>query len=160
MEVVVPESRFERAVFGGMMALVMVYGMEVYNVALRHGVDGGAVWRVPLGELAGLSCIVMILQEFVGGPLARRLARLCVDPRTAPPTLTMLSVSVFTVFCMCPLMSFVTTLLFQGAGEGLVQRWLAAFRLNLPMAFTWQVFVAGPLVRRSFRALFVRAPLR
>ena len=32
----------------------------------------------------------------------------------------MLTVSVFTVFCMCPLMSFVTTLLFQGAGEGLV----------------------------------------
>ena len=155
-----PESRFERAVFGGMMALAMVYGMEVYNLALRHGVDGGAVWRVPLIELAGLSCIVMVLQECAGGPLARLLARLCIDPRTTPRALTMQTVSVFTVFCMCPLTSFVTTLLFQGAGEGLVQRWLAAFRLNLPIAFTWQVFVAGPLVRRSFRVLFVRAPLR
>ncbi len=40
-EVLVPESRFESAVFGGMMALAMAYGMEVYNHALRNGVDGG-----------------------------------------------------------------------------------------------------------------------
>ena len=151
-----PESKFERAVFGGMMALAMVYGMEVYNQALRNGVDGSLL-RVSAAELVGLSIIVIVLQELVGGPLARRLARFCVDPRGLPPALMMMTVSVFTVFCMCPLMSLVTTLIFQGTGDGLMQRWLAAVRLNLPMAFAWQLLVAGPLVRLSFRALFARA---
>lgn len=88
------------------MALVMVYGMEVYNLALRNGVDGGAVLRVPVAELAGLSAIVIVLQEF---------------------------------------------------GGGLPQRSIDAVRLNLPMAFAWQILVAGPPVRLPFRSLFARA---
>lgn len=151
-----PTTKFERAIFGGMMALAMVYGMEVYNHALRSEALSGLSLRVALDEMFGLTIIVVALQEFVGGPLARRLARRVVDQETIRPARLTLSISVFTVACMCPLMSLVTTAIFQGIDAHLLVRWLKAVRINFPMAFLWQILVAGPLVRYLFRSLFAR----
>ena len=82
-----PVSKFERAVFGGMMALAMVYGMEVYNHALRSETLSDSALCVAVDEMIVLTIIVMLQQELVGGPLARRLALRVVDWRTARPAL-------------------------------------------------------------------------
>ena len=151
-----PKSRIERAVFGGLMAFTMVYGMEVYNHAVRSEALAGLSLRVAIDEMVGLTLVVVLLQEFVGGPLARTLAARFVDLRSARPALATLTVSVFTVICMCPLMSLVTSVLFTGLDAQTPWRWGQAVRINFPMAFFWQMLVAGPLVRYLFRTLFPR----
>ena len=57
---------------------------------------------------------------------------------------------------MCPLMSAVATILFKGGlfQAEFVAKWLQTTALNYPMATFTQLFIAGPLVRRIFRAIF------
>jgi hypothetical protein len=65
-----------------------------------------------------------------------------------------LLLSIFMVISMCPIMSMVATLMFKGIDSHLLFKWLIAFSFNLPMAFVWQIFIAGPLVRYLFKAIF------
>lgn len=56
---------------------------------------------------------------------------------------------------MCPMMSFVAVVLFKNAfGPQLIAVWIQTTIINFPMAFFWQLFAAGPLVRTIFRKIF------
>ena len=65
----------------------------------------------------------------------------------------MLLMSTLMVLTMCPLMSLVATLMFKDTHHLLIN-WGKTFLANLPMAFFWQLAVAGPLVRWLYRRLF------
>lgn len=64
-----------------------------------------------------------------------------------------------TVAMMCPIMSFWATVIFQRPGVEFLGTWFQTIVINFPMAFFWQVFFCGPLVRLLFWALF-RSQLR
>ena len=63
-------------------------------------------------------------------------------------------ISAITVCCMCPIMSFIATVLFQGVNRDLIANWLQIAVRNFPMALCWQIFYAGPLVRWIFGKIF------
>ena len=44
--------------------------------------------------------------------------------------------------------------LFKHAGKEVIAVWLQTTALNFPMAFFWQIFFAGPLVRTIFGMIF------
>lgn len=149
-----PKTKTQELVFGVLMALCMVYGMETYNTALANGGLTNQGLLISPKELVVLSVIVILVEKVLGGPLAHKLAFRLVDPAQAKPLL-ILTVSVMTVCTMCPLMSLVATLLFKGGlGTDFLSRWLQTVAINFPMALCWQVLIAGPLVRWAFRALF------
>lgn len=154
-----PKTKIQKAVFGLMMALAMVYGMEVYNAGLRCGRLTNAAFLIPVDELVLLSALVIVLETFIGGPLARRLAFRLVDRETDRPVLVTLAVSVMTVCCMCPMMSLAATVLFKRSAGEFLATWVQTLAFNFPMAFCWQVFVAGPLVRFLFRRMVPDRPL-
>jgi len=139
-----------------MMAVAMVYGMEVYNAALRNGGLTNFLLVIPPKELFLLSVIVFLVQELARGPLARKLASRLIDLHSCSPIAASLAMSVSTVCCMCPMMSLVVTLLFKGIDSELASKWIQTIATNLPMAFCWQLLVAGPLVRLVFRKVFAR----
>ena len=64
-----------------------------------------------------------------------------------------------TVCVMCPAMSLWATVIFQQPGIELVPSWLQTVVCNFPMAFFWQIFFCGPLVRRLFRLRINRTSL-
>lgn len=64
-----------------------------------------------------------------------------------------------TVCVMCPAMSLWATVIFQQPGIELVPSWLQTVVCNFPMAFFWQIFFCGPLVRRLFQLLVPSAAL-
>ncbi|WP_125142360.1 DUF2798 domain-containing protein [Clostridium transplantifaecale] len=70
------------------------------------------------------------------------------------PFLLILSISAISVVFMCPLMSFAATLLFKAPGEQIIAVWLQTTVFNFPVAFFWQIFYAGPLVRFIFGKMF------
>lgn len=149
-----PKTKTEKIVFGILMAFIMVYGMEVYNASLRHsGFTAGAL-AIPAAELLLLTSAVFLIQTFIGGPLARRLAFSVVDPTRHRRRIVITMVSVFTILCMCPIMSLVAVLVFQMTGGNIAHKWLTTFAFNFPMAFFWQLAIAGPLVRFLFRRTF------
>ena len=77
-----------------------------------------------------------------------------VNPAEDKPIMIILAISSITVCLMCPSMSLAATLLFKNAGTEFIAVWLQTTALNFPMAFFWQIFFAGPLVRKIFGAIF------
>ena len=96
-----------------------------------------------------------VLDTFIAGPIAKKKAAKLVNPTRDNPFMMVLAISVFSVLFMCPMMSFVATILFKGAwGPEVIAVWLETTVKNFPMAFFWQLMIAGPLVRGIFGKIF------
>ena len=130
----------------------MTIGMESYNLILMHA-SGAHLLKAIAIDFPLMMITVMITQRFVAGPAAMRLAQSFL-PEKPSPFRRMVTVSTCTVLLMCPLMSLAATLYFKRELGYIPSVWLATFLLNLPMAYCWQMLVAGPLVRKSFRVCF------
>jgi hypothetical protein len=149
-----PTTKFQEFMFGVMMATTMVYGMEVYNAILRHGQFAMALLLLELRDFIILTTAAFVLQACIGVPLAKRLTFRIVSPKQARPFTIRTVMVVCTVFSMCPLMSLVATIYFKGLLHHLMHAWLYATLFNLPMAFGFQLLIAGPLVRFLFQKIF------
>ena len=147
-----PKNKVQDAVFTAIMAIIMVYGMIVYNVALNTGGVTSETFLLALHELPIMAPIAFILEFFVVGKLAKRLAFSFMRPTDRPQFITY-AISLMIVCIMCPVMSLVATLLFKEPSFGM---WVHTWGCNMPMALGWQMLYCGPLVRAIFRLVFRR----
>lgn len=146
-----PKNKFQDAVFTLIMAAVMVYGMIVYNVALNMGGVSGQTFLIALNEIPIMVPIAFVLEFFVVGKLARRLAFSVMRPDDRPQFITY-AISICICCIMCPIMSLIATLLFKETKSFAV--WIQTWAMNFPMAMLYQLFYCGPLVRLIFRTIF------
>ena len=135
-----PKNKFQDVVFTIIMATIMVYGMVVYNVALNTGTVNGTTFLAATHELP-----IMVP--------AKMLAFTVMRPTDRPQFITY-AISICICCIMCPIMSFIATLLFKNAGKEFVAVWLQTTFLNFPVAFFWQLMYCGPFIRFLFRKLF------
>ena len=145
-----PKTKFQNVVYTIIMALIMVYGMIVYNVALNTGGVTNVTFGMALHELPIMMPIAAILEFFIVEKLATKLAFTVVRPTDRPQLITY-AISTMIVCIMCPTMSLIATLLFKEPSFG---TWVQTFGCNLPMALLWQLLYCGPLCRLIFRVLF------
>jgi hypothetical protein len=142
---IVPKSKTQKVIFSALMALVMVYGMETYNHIIAKSPNS---FGIPLLELVGLMAVVILLQELIAGRLAREIVFKIINPAKGKLPKVVINVQIATVLLMCPMMSFVAALVFKANIDmSLIKKWLNTFVVNLPMAMSWQLLVAGPIVR-------------
>ena len=149
-----PKTKFQEVVFTIMMVFVMVYAMICYNISLNIGGMANHVFLDAFHELVIMGPVAFILDFFLYGSLSKKLAFRIVNPAEDKPIMIILVISSITVCLMCPSMSLVATLLFKNPGKEVIAIWLQTTALNFPMAFFWQIFFAGPLVRKIFGAIF------
>ena len=145
-----PKTKFQNAVFTIIMALIMVYGMIVYNVALNTGGVTNATFVMALHELPIMMPIAAVLEFFVVAKLATKLAFTVVRPTDRPQIITY-AISTMIVCIMCPTMSLIATLLFKTPSFG---TWIQTWGMNMPVALIWQLLYCGPLSRLIFRTIF------
>ena len=145
-----PKTTVQKVIFGLLMSFFMVLAMEMYNTGLRNGGLTNAGILNALRELPLMFALCFLTSTVVGEPLAARLAARLAVPREWPFA-AVLARSAMTVCVMCPAMSLWATVIFQQPGIELVPSWLQTVVCNFPMAFFWQIFFCGPLVRRLFR---------
>ena len=136
------------------MVFVMVYAMICYNISLNIGGMANHVFLDAFHELVIMGPVAFILDFFLYGSLSKKLAFRIVNPAEDKPIMIILAISSITVCLMCPSMSLVATLLFKNPSKEVIAIWLQTTALNFPMAFFWQIFFAGPLVRKIFGAIF------
>lgn len=149
-----PKTKLQEAIFTLLMAFAMTYAMELYNLSLNaHGLHSGLFLEV-FHDVFFMALIVILMEKLIAGRLAKKAAFRIVTPGKDHPFLITLSIQCCTVWLMCPLMSLVATLLFKQPGSEFPAVWLQTIALNFPMAFFWQIFFAGPVVRFLFRCLF------
>ena len=136
-----PKSKLQNVLFTIVMAFVMVYALVCYNIALdKGGMSNEIVIMLP---------VAFVLEFFIVEKFATKLAFRIVTPQDRPIFIT-LAISSMIVCIMCPIMSFIATLLFAHAGNQLIAVWIQKTFMNFPVAFFWQIFIAGPLVRNLF----------
>lgn len=146
-----PKNKFQDAIFTAIMAIIMVYGMIVYNVALNTGGVKGITFLLALRELPIMAPIAFILEFFIVGKIARKLAFTVMKPTDRPQFITY-AISICICCIMCPVMSLIATMLFKDTKTfgTFIQTW----GMNFPMALLYQMFYCGPLVRLIFRTIF------
>lgn len=149
-----PKTKLQEVIFTILMVFVMVYAMICYNISLNIGGMANHVFLDAFHELVIMGPVAFILDFFLYGSLSKRLAFRIVNPAEDKPIMIILAISSITVCLMCPSMSLAATLLFKNAGTEFIAVWLQTTALNFPMAFFWQIFFAGPLVRKIFGAIF------
>ena len=152
-----PKTKFQEVVFTIMMVFVMGYAMIIYNIALNKGGMTNEVFLLAFHELVIMGPIAFILDFFLFGFLSKKIAFGFVTPGKDAQIMIVLAISAVTVCLMCPSMSLAATLLFKHAGKDIIAVWAETTALNFPMALCWQIFFAGPLVRKIFRMMFKEA---
>ena len=99
--------------------------------------------------------IAFVIDFFIVGPLAKKITFSKFNPEQTNPVFIILSISICSVWLMCPLMSLAATILFKGGFQKeMISIWLQTTAFNYPMAAFWQLLVAGPFVRAIFGLMF------
>lgn len=148
-----PKTLPERIFFTTLLAVIMVYGMIVYNVALATGGVTNQTFLMALSELPFMAAAACVLEFFVVEKLATKLAFLFMKPTDRPQFITY-AISLMIICIMCPVMSLIATLLFKENHS--FGTWVQTWGCNMPMALCWQMLYCGPLARAIFRLLFRR----
>ena len=150
-----PKTKVQEIIFAIIMVVIMVYGMVVYNISLDMGAVTNQVFVIALKELWIMGIVAFLLELLFVGKLAQKMAFRMVNPRSDRPIVVILAISIMTVCLMCPIMSFIATILFKGGFDiQVVAKWVQTTVMNFPMALGWQIFFAGPVVRFVFGKLF------
>ena len=146
-----PKSLGQEILFTILMVFVMVYAMICYNIALATGGLSNSVFLLAFRELPIMMPLAFVLDIFIVGPIAKKITFSKFNPEQTNPVFIILSISICSVWLMCPLMSLAATILFKGGFQKeMVSIWLQTTAFNYPMAAFWQLLVAGPFVRTVF----------
>lgn len=152
-----PQNKRESLIYTVMMCFVMVLWMSMYNVALQYGAFN---WNVlaagwlgfPVAYLFGMFC-----DWFIASRIAKSVAfRYLVKPQDSTWK-KVLSVSSGMVVCMVVIMSLYGACeraFHTGTWDEIPAIWMMNIPRNFAMALPFQLLIAGPLVRRVFRAAF------
>ena len=150
-----PKSLGQEILFTILMVFVMVYAMVCYNIALAMGGLSNSVFLLAFHELPIMMPIAFVIDFFIVGPIAKKITFSKFNPEQTNPVFIVLSISICSVWLMCPLMSLAATILFKGGFQKeMISIWLQTTAFNYPMAAFWQLLVAGPLVRAIFGLMF------
>lgn len=153
-----PKNKTQGIIFGIIMSYAMAYGMEVYNIAIKEGVNLAAggfsnmtnlIFWEALKEAAYMGVIVFLFSNLWGNRLGAAFAARHCDPQKDNPYICRLLRQAGTVAVMCPAMSLAASILFNVILGGapvwqLPAIWVGTFIKNFPMAFFWNMFAAAP----------------
>ena len=153
-----PKNKTQGIIFGIIMSYSMAVGMEVYNMAIKAGIQalsGGlsgmtyAIFWEALKEAAYMGLIGVLFSSLWGNRLGARFAAKVSDPQRDNPYFCRLMRQAGTVSVMCPTMSLAATIIFSMILGGapvwqLPAIWAGTLIKNFPMAFFWTMFAAAP----------------
>ena len=148
-----PTTKKEHIVYGIIMVIVMVYGMICYNISINTGGLNNQVFLYALGDFIYMAPIAFIIESLLVSKTAEKNAMKIITPKENT-MLFIIAMSSCTVMLMCPIMSFIATIIHHGINIDFISNWIQAIILNFPMALFYQLFFAGPLVRFIFNKLF------
>ena len=146
-----PKTKIQDIVFSLMMSLAMTYGMELYNLSLLNGGLTEVLFLEVFKDVFFMAIIVFCVERYFGGKIAHHLAFKFMDPKTDKPMFVTVAIQCCTVLIMSPTMSLIATFIFKNPGFHVISIWIQTVVFNLPFAFFWQVFFAGPAVRAIFK---------
>ena len=153
-ESVLPTTKFQKIVFAFLTVIITVHCFVFYNLAIEMGGMSNQVFHawaaiIPIEFIAAI-----LLEIFVASPLAEKIAFRLVNPAQDKPYVVTTAIICATVVLMCPTMSFVATILYNGFTPEFITQWMRKIVINFPFAFFSQLFFIHLFVRFVFGLLF------
>ena len=149
-----PKTKFQQLFFAFLTVLITVHLFVFYNLAIEMGGMCNQVFIDSINIVPIEFLFAFLLDIFIAGPLAFKLAFSVVNPKEDKPYIVNIAITCSTICLMCPMMSFVSALLFKGFNSELIANWLQNIVINFPFAFFTQLFLIQPFVRFIFRYVF------
>ncbi|MDF2673703.1 MAG: hypothetical protein K0R09_1968 [Clostridiales bacterium] len=135
-----PTTKFQKVVFAFLTVVITVHLFVFYNLSIEMGGMSNHVFmashKVVLIEFA----FAFLLEIFIAGPLSEKLAFRVVNPREAKPYVITTAIICATVGLMCPMMTFVATIMYNGITIEFLAQWMQKIVINFPFAFFTQLF--------------------
>ena len=149
-----PTTKFQKMVFALLTVTITVHLFVFYNIAIEMGGMSNQVFIASRGVIAIEFVLAFLLQIFIAGPLSLKLAFRVVNPREDKPYIVTTAIICTTVALMCPMMSFVATVMYNGITVEFLAQWMQKIVFNLPFAFFTQLLFIQPFVRFVFGCIF------
>ena len=165
-----PETKSQKLIFALITVIITVPCFVFYCLSIENGgilnVDPSfALMIIPIEFV-----LAYLSEIFIGSPLSIKLALKAIPPKEYKPMIVETAIICATVCIMCPLMSFLATILYKGIFPGLIFKdasftlvnfftyfipnFLQTVVLNFPFALIGQLFFIQPLTRRIFKLVF------
>ena len=162
-----PQTKFQRLMFALITVIITVPCFVFYCSSYEAGGFNVEVIKNSLIFIPIEFVLAYLCEVFVGSPLSIKLALKSINPQKNDPMIVETAIICATVGIMCPLMSFLATILYNGIiGVGMngaplndflinfIPYFLQKVVLNFPFALLSQLFFIQPLTRRIFKAIF------
>jgi hypothetical protein len=149
-----PTTKLKRVVFALLTVIITVHLFVFYNIAIEMGGMSNQVFLAARKVILIEFAFAFLLEIFIAGPLSEKLAFRVVNPREDKPYIVTTAIICATVGLMCPMMSFVATILYNGFTVEFVAQWMQKIVFNLPFAFFTQLLFIQPFVRFLFGTIF------
>lgn len=162
-----PQTKFQKLMFALITVIITVPCFVFYCSSYEVGgftvdVIKNSWIFIPIEFILAYLCEV-----FIGSPLSVKLGLKAINPEKNDPMIVETAIICATVGIMCPLMSFLATILYNGIiavgmnGASMsnfivnfIPFWLQKVILNFPFALLSQLFFIQPLTRTIFKAIF------
>lgn len=162
-----PETKFQRLMFALITVIITVPCFVFYCSSYEAGGFNVDVIKNSLIFIPIEFILAYLCEVFIGSPLSVKLALKAINPEKNDHMIVETAAICATVGIMCPLMSFLATILYNGiiavgiGGASLtnfiinfIPYWLQKVVLNFPFALLSQLFFIQPLTRTIFKAIF------
>lgn len=162
-----PETKFQKLMFALITVIITVPCFVFYCSSYEAGgftvdVIKNSWIFIPIEFVLAYLCEI-----FIGSPLSVKLGLKAINPEKNDPMIVETAIICATVGIMCPLISFLATILYNGIiavginGASMsnfiinfIPYWLQKVILNFPFALLSQLFFIQPLTRTIFKAIF------
>lgn len=149
-----PKTKFEKIIFTLLSVIITVNLFVFYNISLERGGMSNSVFKDSINIVLTEFIFAFLLQFFIAGPLSMKIAFRMVNPREDKPFVVKSVIICSTIILMCPMMSFIATILYNGFTTEFIAQWMEKIVFNFPFAFFSQLFFIQPIVRGLFRIVF------
>ena len=148
-----PKTKFHSVVFTAITAWIMVYIMTLYNTVLASGSFTNFTFLIVLKEMWIEFIIIFLCAFFISSHIAKKFAFRVMKPGDRP-IFIIFAIQIFTVVCQVALASILGVYHGYGFTAQFIPNYLTTYCRNFIMALPVQLFIAGPVARGLFRAIF------
>jgi len=149
-----PTTKFQKVVFAFLSVIITVHLFVFYNLSIEMGGMSNQVFIATPKVVVIEFIFAFLLQIFIAGPLSLKMAFSFINPREEKPYVVTTVIICATVSLMCPMMSFIATILYNGITKEFLAQWMQKIVFNFPFAFFSQLFFIQPLVIFLFGLIF------
>lgn len=151
-----PKTKIEKIFFTAITAFMMVYFMTLYNTVLATGKFSNLTFLVALKSMWVEFIVIFLCAYFVSSRLAQKCAFKIVE-KGDRPIFIIIVIQIFTVVFQVVFASAIGVWHGYGFTSNFVPDYIVTYCKNFIMAMPLQLIIVGPIARKIFRMLFIKA---